>query len=351
MSDIGNLIEDVTIGSRVVGFALDSNPKTTNLTSRWLIELRIDHRNVELLRSLDWIEDYGAHVGGGVFLDMPEMGVEGLAEVLAIEPCPPLDEGEGSLVTGTFKHASGEVYELKLASESKAIGVTGTHPFWSVDREAWVSVIDLRTGETLKTLAGTTVVESQSKRREPETVYNIEVEGDHCYRVGESGVLVHNASAARKCSDLDPCDKGHQDQFLRDTLALIKPVLPYWVTGALAICDGDPMKCFVAFSWSYDDAANAGTNIGLMRFNQVRNQARGIAEARGFKHILEPVDEEYFIHAERQIIKKCNKVCSIVATNKFCTPDEKRHNQVNLTCSTALDQTPNCEGTRGPRRP
>ena len=28
-----------------------------------------------------------------------------------------------------------------------------------------------------------------------EPVYNIEVEGDHCYRVGEQGLLVHNASA------------------------------------------------------------------------------------------------------------------------------------------------------------
>ena len=62
-----------------------------------------------------------------------------------------------------------------------------------------MSAIDLEIGERLKTLAGTTVVESRRKRDEPETVYNIEVEGDHCYRVGESGVLVHNNSA-------DPCD-------------------------------------------------------------------------------------------------------------------------------------------------
>ena len=121
---------------------------------------------------------------------MPEMGVEGLA----IEPCPPLEEGEGRLVTGTFRHTSGEVYDLKLASESKPLGVTATHPFWSVDRNAWMSAIDLRIGETLKTLTGTTVVQSRSKREEPETVYNIEVEGDHVYRVGESGVLVHNQS-------------------------------------------------------------------------------------------------------------------------------------------------------------
>ena len=145
-----------------------------------------------LLRSRDWLEDHGAYVGGSVFLDMPEMGACGQAEVLAIEPCSSLEEGEGRLVTGTFKHTSGEVYDLKL--ESEFIGVTTMHPFWSVDREAWVSAIDLEIGETLKTLTGTTVIESRSRREEPETVYNIEVEGDHVYRVGDSGVLVYNAS-------------------------------------------------------------------------------------------------------------------------------------------------------------
>ena len=92
-----------------------------------------------------------AHVGGTVWLNMPEMGVEGLAEVLAIEPCPPLEEGEGRLVTGTFRHTRGEVYDLKLESESRPIGVTATHPFWSVDEGMGVSH-DLEIGETLKTL-------------------------------------------------------------------------------------------------------------------------------------------------------------------------------------------------------
>jgi len=157
--------------------------------------------DINLLRSPDWIEDYGAHVGGYVYLDMPEMGAEGLAEVLAIEPAPeiePLPEGcdpsEYRLITGTFRHTSGEVYDLKLASETKPIGVTGTHPFWSISRGSWVSVLDLEIGETLKTLEGTTVVESRVRRPGSEPVYNIEVEGDHVYRVGESGVLVHNNS-------------------------------------------------------------------------------------------------------------------------------------------------------------
>ena len=35
-----------------------------------------------------------------------------------------------------------------------------------------------------------------------EPVYNIEVAHDHCYRVGESGVLVHNQSTPASCSGL-----------------------------------------------------------------------------------------------------------------------------------------------------
>ena len=71
--------------------------------------------NIHLLRSLDWIEDYGAHVGGSVFLDMPEMGAEGLAEVLSIEPCPEIEAGAGRIVTGTFAHTSGEVCVLPVS--------------------------------------------------------------------------------------------------------------------------------------------------------------------------------------------------------------------------------------------
>lgn len=48
-------------------------------------------------------------------------------------------------------------------------------------------------GERLLAESGTRVVEKLEFRGE-EAVYNIEVEGDHCYRVGEQGVLVHNAS-------------------------------------------------------------------------------------------------------------------------------------------------------------
>ena len=88
-------------------------------------------------------------------------------------------------------------FDLQLEGESETIGVTGTHPFWSVDRSDWTPAAQLQVGETLKTLDGTTTVERIKKRQKSESVYNIEVGTDHVYRIGNSGILVHNDSAGR----------------------------------------------------------------------------------------------------------------------------------------------------------
>lgn len=83
-----------------------------------------------------------------VDLDLGHMDVRGEALVLAIEPCPALppvslDVPEGHvyrLVTATFSHSSGEVYDLTLVPEGSEISVgasevisgTGMHPVWSI---------------------------------------------------------------------------------------------------------------------------------------------------------------------------------------------------------------------------
>ena len=152
------------------------------------------HCDIQLERKLDWIEAIGAEVGGMVFLDLAEMGARGWAKVLAIDPCPEPEIGPGQRVTGTFRHSHGWAADLVLESETDSIGVTPLHLFWSVDRSSWVPVGQLRQGETLKTLRGFTKVVSYTLRERPESVYNLEVDGDHVYRVGDSDVLVHNQS-------------------------------------------------------------------------------------------------------------------------------------------------------------
>jgi hypothetical protein len=157
-----------------------------------------DGVTIELLRPPGW---QAAVVGGVVWLDMPEMGAVGWARVLAVDPCPELEEGTGALITGWFRHRRGRIYELRVEGSDVPVGLTGAHPVWSVDRAAWVPAIELEIGERLSGRNGPARLLSRVMRAEPEPVYNLEIEGDHCFRVGEQGLLVHNASAGPT-----PCD-------------------------------------------------------------------------------------------------------------------------------------------------
>ena len=156
---------------------------------------------VEIARffDLDWIRQNKVEEGRQVQLKLDHMGVRGWCVVTAIEPCPRLATGPGRRVMGTFRYSRGRVYDLQVEGEAKPIRVTGAHPFWSPDRNGWVAVQDLQIGERLLGLHGPVKVIGLALRAEEEPVYNIEVDGDHVYRVGEQGLLVHNASA-------DPCD-------------------------------------------------------------------------------------------------------------------------------------------------
>jgi hypothetical protein len=83
------------------------------------------------------------------------------------------------------------------------IGVTGNHPIWPEDRHGYVAAMDLRVGERLKNLSGDTVwVQQKLPRPGPTPVYNLEVQDEHVYYVGASGVLAHNST------DCDAPNKG-----------------------------------------------------------------------------------------------------------------------------------------------
>jgi hypothetical protein len=169
------------------------------------IVLRMDYpdgswSDIRLLRTVQWIEEAGARVGETIFLELSEVGTRGWAKVLEILPCGPIEMGPGEIVTGEFRHSAGTVGELVLDSEPEPLGVTPGHLFWSEERQAWVPVSHLRTGETLLTSSGAARVVSYTLSDRVEPVYNLEVQHDHCYRVGEKGVLVHNTSAGAAAS-------------------------------------------------------------------------------------------------------------------------------------------------------
>ncbi|MFN7803480.1 MAG: hypothetical protein ACK5TO_05670, partial [Planctomycetaceae bacterium] len=90
-----------------------------------------------------------------IFLTLHELEAVGPAEIVGVGPCPELETGEGRLVTGTFAHQSGEVFDIAVDGLTEPIGCTGAHPFWSEDRHEFIPARDLGLGETLRTESGT----------------------------------------------------------------------------------------------------------------------------------------------------------------------------------------------------
>ena len=129
-----------------------------------------------------------------IFLTLPELEAVGPAEIVEVGPCPELEPGEGRLVTGTFSHQSGEVFDITVDGLTEPIGCTGAHPFWSEDRHEFIPARDLRLGETLRTESGTLrqITRITPRRGPPVPVFNLEVDAEHVYYVSVDGVLVHN---------------------------------------------------------------------------------------------------------------------------------------------------------------
>ncbi len=160
-----------------------------------------------------------------VELDLPELAIRGPAVVQDICNAPVIEAGEGSVVTATFRHEGGNVIDLvvgepveaegqtRLVSAnasakttadvltsamvgSQVIGTTSNHPFWSVDRQEYVQAGTLQIGERLQSYdGGTFAVLNKLPKEGLQTVYNLEVYGEHVYYVGEDGLLVHNSKS------------------------------------------------------------------------------------------------------------------------------------------------------------
>ena len=198
-------IESVPIGSRVPTknpnrSEVDPQPEPDQAT--WAkVSITVERSDggivdAEIIRPCSWILASGLCAGRMLPLNLPELEVSGLALVTAIDDCPPIAEGEGSVVTARF--VTREVHVVAsvdvLGADGTVETITGTtiHPVWSVDRQEWVPLAELADGETLQGLDGLAFVLSVSLSRVTQPVYNIEVHGEHVYQVGELGVVVHN---------------------------------------------------------------------------------------------------------------------------------------------------------------
>ena len=121
-------------------------------------------------------------------MDLPEMGAVGDADVMYVGPCPPITDGEGTVVTGKFVHQSdgSNVVRLRLEGESGSTGVTRNHPYWLRDRNEFVKAGELRIGQWVDTEFGPRCVASVTPCEYTGLLYNFETT-EHVYRAGSLG--------------------------------------------------------------------------------------------------------------------------------------------------------------------
>ena len=147
--------------------------------------------------------------GGGQFFQANSANV-----ALRTDTAPPLRgnaSGSGDVlatITNTFVRTVEAVIAVVIAYPDGTVDtVVGTpnHPLWVPALGEYVALEDLAVGTVLRTLGGgEAVVEAKSWRPGDVDVYDVEVEGLHCFYVagagseGVAGVLVHNSTAPKE---------------------------------------------------------------------------------------------------------------------------------------------------------
>ena len=134
---------------------------------------------------------------------MPE-GVVGT--ITAIDRAPQVERGPGRVVLTTVNHLNSFVFNLTLKNatgQTDTLGVTGYHKFYD-EAEGWQSVCDLTIGDTLRGRDGNVVTVAEITRDAGvHRVYNMTVETDHVYFVGDLTTLTHNNNCNAVFGELD----------------------------------------------------------------------------------------------------------------------------------------------------
>ena len=197
-------IQEIRVGERVVAHnpelsdaerqnAIEPDPETWRHLSLRLQKPDNSFVEIEMLRPMEWVLAHNASRGSTIHLDLEEIGASGNALVLNIGSCPPIDDGDGQVVTATFSHTSSDVVDLYVEGLDKPIGVTTNHRFWSEDRHEFLAVADLREGESLRLAYGRIAkVQQISESERSKRVFNLEVNQEHVYLVSSAGILTHN---------------------------------------------------------------------------------------------------------------------------------------------------------------
>ncbi len=101
-------------------------------------------------------------------------------------------EVEISPVTALFAHKDSEYLEVTLETGTK-IEVTSGHPFYNPETGKWQEIGNFKAGDYVMNKDNNRVrIESIEEIGNKETVYNLEVDGNHNYFVTKDNILVHN---------------------------------------------------------------------------------------------------------------------------------------------------------------
>ncbi|MBN1491741.1 MAG: hypothetical protein JXA69_17645, partial [Phycisphaerae bacterium] len=215
-------IECMGVGKRVMSWpAKPGAPAAESVVdpAKWRV-IRLEANDAKrgtiaicLLRDLTWVRSARAEPGRRVRLAVEEMGIHGWAEVCSVEPCPAEAAGPiTGLVTGTFQTEKAKLVNVYVDPLTEPIGATASHPFYSLDRNAWVGAGSLRAGERVRTSDGAASINHIEVCTTPDVVYNLEVQQTHTYFVSKARVWVHNGCALSEGAQkrFDNAKKGGQ---------------------------------------------------------------------------------------------------------------------------------------------
>jgi Pretoxin HINT domain len=205
-------IETLRVGDRVLtGLPTDTDRRTAvNPTSWRKLKLSAttlwkdgtqDRFNVETLQPPEYLAEHSCQVGSTLPmpLDVQEMGCpDGLMAVVeSIEPCPAIQDSDGRVILTTVNHLNTACRALTVRDQSgntETIQTTDYHPFWSETHQDWVQAGKLAVGENVRglNLHNALVVIDSQRIAGAHLVFNMTVESEHVYRVGNHAILVHN---------------------------------------------------------------------------------------------------------------------------------------------------------------
>jgi hypothetical protein len=224
-------IDAVQVGDRVATVA---GASSTAVDASWrIVDVALDiGRTATLLRSPAWFEAHGldpdaSEVGPERRFLTFELGGDDVftGTVEGIRSFQGPAQGPGRVVLSTLAGSAAEIYRIDFDGPASPLEVTGDHPLYSLDRAGWVDVQDLTAGEHLQ-VAGPTEdqthgplvcaehalrIHALERVRDPQPVYNLQVEGDHEFLVGELGLRAHNCAKrpAKPLPVLDTTGKVH----------------------------------------------------------------------------------------------------------------------------------------------